>query len=403
MFYQYVAYTEGGELVKGRLSAETEDAASELLDYSGYQIVSLKRHVPLLDLGKLSASMAPVVKPSEIVLVYRQLALLLESGTDIAAAMDLLQSQVDNRTLKKVLADVSAGIRGGNQLSAVLERHPKVFPTMYCRLLGVGEQSGDLESVLRQVADYMEKEVITNKETKSALMMPTITVVVSVLVIGVVITFVLPAFTDLYASLNVEIPAMAQILIDVGEQAKSNGMYLLLGAAAIAAGVYAYVRTPRGRFTWDGLLLRIPMVGRVRLLTERARFCRSMSLLFRSGMPLNDAMSLAIRGTGNKAVASALTNVQADMVKGEGLARPMSKNPLFLPLLVQMTKVGEETGNLDVTLGAVAQSYEAEAEDKIKSLIALIPPLMTVVLGGVVGLIAVTLMSAMTGMYGGGP
>ena len=403
MFYQYVAYTEGGELVKGRLSAETEDAASELLDYSGYQIVSLKRHVPLLDLGKLSASMAPVVKPSEIVLVYRQLALLLESGTDIAAAMDLLQSQVDNRTLKKVLADVSAGIRGGNQLSAVLEKHPKVFPTMYCRLLGVGEQSGDLESVLRQVADYMEKEVITNKETKSALMMPTITVVVSVLVIGVVITFVLPAFTDLYASLNVEIPAMAQILIDVGEQAKSNGMYLLLGAAAIAGAVYAYVRTPRGRFTWDGLLLRIPMVGRVRLLTELARFCRSMSLLFRSGMPLNDAMSLAIRGTGNKAVASALTDVQADMVKGEGLARPMSKNPLFLPLLVQMTKVGEETGNLDVTLGAVAQSYEAEAEDKIKSLIALIPPLMTVVLGGVVGLIAVTLMSAMTGMYGGGP
>ncbi len=403
MFYQYVAYTEGGELVKGRLSAETEDAASELLDYSGYQIVSLKRHVPLLDLGKLSASMAPVVKPSEIVLIYRQLALLLESGTDIAAAMDLLQSQVDNRTLKKVLADVSAGIRGGNQLSAVLEKHPKVFTTMYCRLLGVGEQSGDLESVLRQVADYMEKEVITNKETKSALMMPTITVVVSVLVIGVVITFVLPAFTDLYASLNVEIPAMAQILIDVGEQAKSNGMYLLLGAAAIAAGIYAYVRTPRGRFTWDGLLLRIPMVGRVRLLTELARFCRSMSLLFRSGMPLNDAMSLAIRGTGNKAVASALTNVQADMVKGEGLARPMSKNPLFLPLLVQMTKVGEETGNLDVTLGAVAQSYEAEAEDRIKSLIALIPPLMTVVLGGVVGLIAVTLMSAMTGMYGGGP
>ena len=193
---------------------------------------------------------------------------------------------------------------------------------------------------------------------------------------------------------------MAQILIDVGVQAKSNGMYLLLAAAAIAGAVYAYIRTPRGRYSWDQMLLRIPMVGRVRLLTELSRFCRSMSLLFRSGMPLNDAMSLVIQGTGNRAIASALADVQRDMVKGEGLARPMSKNPLFLPLLVQMTKVGEETGSLDVTLQAVARSYEAEADDRIRSLIALIQPTMTLVLGGVVGFIVVTLMSAMTAMYG---
>ncbi len=141
-------------------------------------------------------------------------------------------------------------------------------------------------------------------------------------------------------------------------------------------------------------------MGRVRLLTELARYCRSRSLIFHAGMALNDVMTLTIQSSGNKVLAAALTEVQRGMVKGEGLSKPMSKNKLFLPMMVQMVKVGEETGSLDVTLLAVARSYETEAEDKMHSMIALIQPAMTIGIGGVVGLIAMTLMSAMTSMYG---
>ncbi|MFC1864679.1 type II secretion system F family protein [Chloroflexota bacterium] len=399
MIYQYVAYNESGELVKGKLSAASDEAATELLGYAGYQTISLKPYVPLFNLEKLLASLSRV-KPTEITLLYRQLAMLLESGTDIAASLELLQAQATNRTLKKILAEVTSDVRNGNQLSTVLEKHPKVFSPMYCRLLSVGEQSGGLEAVLTQVADYMEKEAVTSKETKNALMMPVITSIIAVVVIGLLVTFILPSFSSLYGSLGVDLPPMAKILITIGEMAHSHGIYLLLAVLAIVGPIFLYIKTPGGRYKWDKLLLRLPLMGRVRHLSELARYCRSMSLLFRAGMPLSEVMSLAIQSSGNRAMAKALMDVQQDMIKGEGLSGPMAKNKLFLPMMVQMVKVGEETGSLDITLQVVARSYEAEAEDKMRTIIGLIQPAMTLLIGGVVGVIALSLTSAMTAMYG---
>jgi len=401
MIYKYVAYNEKRELVKGKLSAATEAAATELLNYAGYQAVTLKPHVPFLNIDTLLTGLSPV-KPTEIILLYRQLAMLLESGTDIAASLSLLHEQAASRTLKKILGEVVSDVRSGNQLSKALGKYPGTFTPMYCRLLSVGEQSGDLETVLRQVADYMEKETATAKKTKSALMMPAITTVIAVVVIALLVTFILPSFSTMYSQLGVELPAMVKMLSAIGEKTKSNGVYILLAVLVIIGSGSFYIKTPRGRYKWDKLLLYLPLVGRVRLLSELSRYCRSTSLLYNAGMPLSEVMSLAIQGSGNKVMAKALTDVQEDMVRGEGLSKPMAKNKLFLPMLVQMVKVGEETGNLNVTLLAVAQSYEAEAEDKIRSIIELIPPAMTIAIGGVIGLIAVTLMSAMTAMYGQG-
>ncbi len=402
MVYQYVAYSENGEVVKGKLSAASEEAATELLGYAGYRTVSLKVYVPFFNLDKLTESLFEAKpKPAEIILLYRQLAMLLESGIDIAASLELLGTQATSRTLKRVLREVVSAVRSGNQLSATLEKHPKVFSPTNCRLLSLGEQSGDLETILRQVADYMEKESATAKETKSALMMPVITSVIAVVVIGLMIVFILPSFAKMYSQLGTELPAVVKVVVGIGEKAKSNGMYLLLAMLVIGGSGSVYIKTPGGRYKWDKLLLGLPLMGRVRLLGELARYCRTMSLLFHAGMPLNEVMSLAIQSSGNKVMAKALTDVQQEMVKGEGLSKPMAKNKLFLPMLVQMVKVGEETGNLDVTLQAVARSYEAEAEDKMHTVIGLIQPVMTVAVGGVVGLLAVTMISAMTAMQSG--
>jgi type IV pilus assembly protein PilC len=400
MVYQYVAYNASGEIVKGRLSAADEEAANELLDYAGYQAISLKPYAPFLNLDKLTVSLSQI-NPAEIILFYRQLAMLLESGVNINASLELLQQQARNRTMKKVLGEVLSELRGGGQLSTALGKYPKVFPAIYCRLLGVGEQSGDLETVLRQVADYMEKEATTVKETKSALMMPTITTIIAVVVIGLLVTFILPSFSSLYGSLGVDLPPIAKVFITIGEKGQSYGMYLLLAVVGIVGLVFLYTRTPGGRYQWDKLILALPRLGRVRQLSELARCCRSMSLLFHSGLPLTEVMPLVVQSSGNKVMAKALSDVQEDMVKGEGLSRPMTKNKLFLPMMVQMVRVGEETGSLDVTLQAVARSYEAEADDMVRSLIGLIQPTMTIFIGGVVALIAITMVSAMTAMYQG--
>ena len=401
MVYQYVAYNENGNIVKGRLPAANEEAATELLGYAGYQAISLKPYVPFLNLDKLSVSLFRV-KPTEIILIYRQLALLLESGIDIISSLELLQEQAANRALKKVLGEVISDLRGGNQLSASLGKHPEVFPPMYCQLLGVGEQSGDLETILKQVADYMEKEIATAKETKSALMMPVITSIVTIVVIGVLVTFVLPGFGSLYGSLGVDLPPMTQMLITTANKIQSNWTYLLLGGLTITGLAYIYIKTPGGRYRRDKLILRLPVVGRVSHLYELVRCCRSMSLLFHAGLPLTEVMPLVIKSSNNRAMAKALSDVRQDMVKGEGLSRPMAKNKLFLPMMVQMVRVGEETGNLDVTLLAVARSYEAEAEDRTRSLIALIQPAMTLIIGGIIGVIALSLTSAMYSIYGQG-
>jgi len=399
MVYQYVAYNESGEIVRGKLAAANEEAATDLLSYAGYQTVNLKPYVPFINLEKLSARFFRV-KPEEIILLYRQLAMLLESGIDIVASLELLQEQATNHALNKVLGEVISDLRGGNQLSAALDKHPGVFSPIYCRILSVGEQSGDLETVLGQVADYMEKEVNTSKETKSALMYPAITFLVTVVVIGVLVTFVLPSFGSLYGSLGAELPLPAQILITFAEKIQSYWTYALLVMFVVAGAAFIYLRTPNGRYKWDKLSFRLPLVGRMIQLNELIRYCRSLSLLLRVGLPLTEIMPLVAKSSNNRAMAKALIDVQQDMLKGEGLSQPMAKNDFFLPMMVQMVRVGEETGNLDTTLLAVAENYETEAEDKTRSLIGLIQPAMTLIIGLVVGLVTLSLISAMYSIYG---
>jgi type IV pilus assembly protein PilC len=401
MVFQYMAYNEKGEIVKGKLPAANEEAATDLLNYAGYQAISLKQHIPFLNVNKLTAIMFQV-KPGDIILMYRQMAMLLESGIDIVASLELLQEQATNRAVKRVLGDVISDLRAGHQLSKALSKHPRVFSPIYCRLLGVGEQSGDLETVLKQVADYMEKEVTTAKETKSALMYPVITAIVTVGVIAVLVTFVLPSFGSLYSSLGVEMPASARLLIDLSGKLKEYWTFLMLGMLAVLGLSYLYIRTPNGRAKWDRLILRLPLLGRVIHLIELSRLCRSMSLLFRSGLPLTEILPMLIQSSRNQAMSKALTEVQQDMIKGEGISRPMAKSKLFLPMMVQMVRVGEETGNLDATLLAVARSYDVEVEDKTRSLISLIQPAMTLIIGGVIAAIAFSLVSAMYSMYGMG-
>jgi type IV pilus assembly protein PilC len=399
MDYQYIACSESGTIVKGKLSANSEESISEMLGYAGYRLINLKPYVPFFSLGRFAAQLFPL-KPSDLILFYRQLALLLESGINIVSALDLLKEQISNRILKDAVYAVIADLRGGNSLSTALSKHPKVFSPLSCRTLSIGEQTGALEVMLRQVADYMEKELATSKGIKSALMDPMIAAGVTVVVLAILLFFVLPAFSSLYDSLGAELPAITRIMMDLAVLLKSYALYILL--AFLISGLFAiiYTRTEDGKIKLDMLMLRLPMLGKVKHLNELARTCRSISLLFTAGLPLTEIMPLVIQGSNNRIMSRALQEVQQGMLKGEGLSRPMSKNPLFLPMMVQMVKVGEETGSLDTSLIAVAQNYESEAEDKTKSLINLIQPVMTLAIAGVIGLIAVSMVSAMYSIYG---
>jgi type IV pilus assembly protein PilC len=399
MDFAYVAYTEDKKLAKGKVSATSEEAATQLLSYGGYRVVSLKKVVPFFDTEKLLARFTRI-KSTEIIMFSRQLALLLESGTDIVTSLDLLQEQTDNQTLRKIIGEVASDIRAGSALSLALSKHRRAFSPMYHRAIAAGEQGGNLEVVLRQIATHIEKSVTTEKQIRGALTYPFIIVLVAVIVVIVLVTFVLPAFTKMYAQFGVELPLMTRILIGITDWASQYGVYLILAIVAAAVAVYFYIRSPRGKHWWDTTVLRLPVLGRIVHLGELSRCCRTMALLIRIGLSLPEVMAMTINNSNNKVMAESLTGVQQELIRGEGLSRPMAKRKLFLPMMTQMVMVGEETGKLDNTLDTVADSFEMEAGDKTRSAIALIQPVMTIIIGLLVGFVVLAMVSAMYSIYG---
>ena len=399
MDFAYVAYSEDKKLVKGRLSAISEEAATELLSYGGYRVVSLKSVVPFFNKEKLLASFTRI-KPAEITMFSRQLALLLEAGTDIVTSLDLLQDQIDNQTLRTIIGELASDIRAGSSLSLALTKHPRAFSQMYHRAIAAGEQGGNLEIVLRQMATFFKNTATTEKQIKGALTYPFIVILVAIVVVMILVTFVLPAFTSMYAEFGVELPLITRILIGITDWTSQYGIYVILGVVIGAVAAYLYIKTPAGKHWWDTTVLRLPVLGRIVHLGELSRCCRTMALLIRIGLPLPEVMAMTIQNSSNKAMAESLTGVQQELIRGEGLSRPMGKRELFLPLMTQMVRVGEETGNLDNTLDTVADSFEMESADKTAAAVALVQPVMTIIIGLLVGFVVLAMVSAMYSIYG---
>jgi type IV pilus assembly protein PilC len=381
------------------MEAADENTAANLLDYGGYQVIKLKQASSFLSKPKFFKAMG-AVKAKDIIMFSRQLALLLESGTDIVTSLELLENQVSSASFRSVLKIVVTDLRSGNSLSTAMSKHHKIFPEMYYHSLAAGEQSGNLDVVLRQMADYMERNTLAQKKIKGAMTYPILVGVVGLVVAIILVTFVLPTFVDLYGALGAKLPWITAALISASKWLIKYGLYILLGMIAVVIGVFLYGRSPEGKFQIDTIKLTMPVIGRIVRLTELSRACRTISLLFRVGLPLPEIMNLVVRGSSNRVVIKALKELQEELIQGQGLAKPMSRRWIFLPLMVQMAGVGEETGNLDNTLTTVAQSFEVEADDRINNAIGLIQPIMIIVMAGVVGVIAVAMFAAMYSMYG---
>jgi type IV pilus assembly protein PilC len=270
---------------------------------------------------------------------------------------------------------------------------------MYHRAIAAGEQGGNLETVLRQMADYMEKGAVTQKKIKGALVYPIFVVIVAIGVVLIMVTKVFPTFIGFYAQLGAKLPRITQILIDLTNWLQHSGLYLLLGLLIAIGAIYLYSKTPAGKYRLDKIMLRVPLTGRIIQLSELSRCCRTMSLLIKVGLPLPEVLAVTIKSITNMIVEENMTGVQQELIRGEGLSGPMEKRAFFLPLMTQMVKVGEETGNLENTLSTVAESFEAEANDKTSSAVALIQPVLTVFLGLVIGFIVLAMFLAMYSVY----
>lgn len=385
MDYAYLGYNAERQLVKGKISASDERTATDMLSNIGYRVVSLKPSARLF-----SGLFRPKVKSAEMVTFSRQLALLLESGVGIIQALELLQNQATDAALKKVLMSIINDLRGGKSLSQAMAQHPQVFSKLYCKMINVGEQTGSIETVLRSLATYTERQTASVAKIKQAMMYPAVVFCLAIAVAAIMLTVLLPPLVSMFSSLGGQLPLPTRILLGIMTFLQHYGVFLLVGVIALGLLGYFYGRTPTGRYNRDKVMLRVPLIGRLNLVTELARVCRSLSVLFRAGLPIPEVMALTIQATGNRVVARALSQVEQGMLRGQGMAKPMGNNRVFLPMMVEMTKVGEETGSLDDSLVLVAENFEIEADRRTQALLSMIEPAMTVAMGLGVGFLALS-------------
>jgi type IV pilus assembly protein PilC len=298
-----------------------------------------------------------------------------------------------------MLRQVEEGLRRGEKLSDCLDRHPKIFPEYYRGILRSAELTGRLDSVLAQLAGYLERDLTVQRKIRSATIYPAIIAVMSVVVVVVLSVFVLPRFKVFFASLDAELPLPTRMLLAITDFLTAYWWALVGGFVALVLLVFLVTRAEGGRHFRDRVLLRVPVLGQTIRFVLVERFCRILAAMVGAGVGLPEALRVATESLRNRVFMRALSGVGESMFRGEGLAHPLAVTGLFPATAVQMIRVGEETGTLDGQLETTAVYYEGELGYKIDKVTALIEPIVIVVMGLIVGFVAIALVSAMYGIY----
>jgi type IV pilus assembly protein PilC len=396
MAYQYIAYTPQGTRIQGRVDAQSEAAAEELLWKQNYTVASVRE----ISNTKARPGLGGGIKKRDLVVFSRQLATLITSGIPIVRALHLLQEQVTSKRLRDVLSEIIVDVQQGRFFSEAIMKHDKDFPTLYGRLVEVGEQAGNLEMVLEQLAIYIEKEEALVRKVKGAMAYPSFVMVMAFGVMFLMLTVALPPLMGLFSSFDAELPLPTKVLLALTDFFSTYKFILLGGIVAAVAGVMAFARTSGGKSALDKLVLRIPLIGRVVMEGSVARMCRSMSTLLVAGISLPEILEMIVRTQSNTVISGALSAVREQLMQGNGLADPLVEQKIFPGMLVQMVRVGEETGSLDSNMQTLAVFYEDEVDRAVSSLSAALEPALTIFIGVVVGFVAVAVIMPMYSLMG---
>jgi len=396
MAYLYVAYTPQGEKIRGHVDAPSEQRAEELLWKLDYTIVALKE----VQDAAGSLSLFSGVRTRDLIVFSRQLATLIESGVSILHALRLLQEQVPRKRLRRVLIEMISDLQQGRYFSEAVERHKGVFPDLYPRLIEVGERTGNLETVLRQLATYLEKEETLIRQIRGAMAYPSFVLLLAFGLVFLMLTVALPPMMGLFRSFDAELPLPTRVLIALTDLCSAYKFHIAGGIGLLAIAVVLLLRNERGRVAVDRILLKVPLVGRVIVQGAVARMCASMSTLLQAGLALPEIMAMIIRTQSNRVIQSALGEVRRGLLQGHGLSGPLAEHDVFPKMLVQMVRVGEETGALDSNMDTLAAFYEEEVDRAVTAMAGAAEPALTIFVGLIVGFVALAVIMPMYSLMG---
>ncbi|GAB4344669.1 MAG: type II secretion system F family protein [Desulfobulbaceae bacterium] len=386
--YEYTALDASGKKIKGIIDADSHAAARQKIRHSGSYPVEIHETAPVSkkeEEGKKNIlsplTLGQRIKQQEVHVATRQLATLLNAGIPLVQALNGLIEQTANPALKKVIAQLKDSVNEGNSFTAALAEHPRLFSSIFVNMVKSGEASGSLDVVLEQLADFGENQQALRARISAALIYPVILSLVGIIILALLLTIVVPNITKVFEDSQQALPLPTIILIDISDFLSS---YWWLLAALIVAMVIALrlaIRQPAGKKIWDRLKLSLPLLGDLNIKIAAARFGRTLGSLLQSGVPLTTALRIVRNMFNNVHLADVIDEATEELEKGGSLSRTLRGSKWFLPMMVQMIAVGEQSGTLEKMLLKVADSYEKEVETRIKAVTNLIEPFMILLMG----------------------
>lgn len=392
--YKYEAVKDGSRIRGTTDAASVKTAMATLVD-QGLDVHKLKEKKSVLAFEVTKKKLPQ----GELMHFSRQLAAFVRAGIPLVEAIEVIEEETEDKTLRVVLAGVRASLISGDTLSAALTPYETLFPQFYIDMVKAAELTGKVDDVLDDMSNYIKRDMEARGTIKSAAIYPIVILFVSIVTVVVLSVFVLPRFKVFFQSFKATLPLPTRMLIGVTDFLTAYWWALLLGFVIVVVSLMVAVRTTRGRRIKDRMMLKMPVIGEVIRFSIVERFCRLLATMMEAGVPLPEAMAVLGQGTKNVLFQTGLADVRDAMMRGEGLARPLSASELFPGAVVQMVRVGENTGTLATQLEVASDYYGQELEYKIQHLTALFEPVVIILMGAAVGFVAIALISAMYGIY----
>ncbi len=392
--FDYKVRDRSGSLVEGQLDGDSMALVVRRLREMGYMPISVtpKSSVNLKTEIKIPG-ISGRVKLREVAVVTRQLSTMVDSGLSVVRSLGILAAQVENPSLARVLGEVRLDLEHGSSLSAACAKHPKVFSHLFCTLVQAGEAGGNLDEVLKSLADTIESQAQLNRTIRSAMTYPAVVMGVMLVIFTAMIVFIVPVFQKLFASLGGKLPFPTRVLIQISQIITSAWVLVVIAViVGTVVGIRKWISTDNGRRRWDKLVLRPPVFGPLFHKIALARMSGTLASLIGSGVPILESLDLCAETSGNRTVGDVLIEAKDGVREGRPLADPLREHEDVIPtLVVQMIEVGEQTGALDAMLKKVGEFYDQEVEVTVNNLTALLEPLLTVFMGAMVGAMVICL------------
>ncbi|EOU2058250.1 type II secretion system F family protein [Clostridium perfringens] len=394
--FKYKAINSEGQRIEGSQSADSESQVREMLLSNQYYPLSIEKENSK---NKISFSFNRKVKLKDIAIFCRQFYVMLDSGLSIGKALNILIEQGEKPKIREALIGVNGDLKRGETLASSMRKRKDVFPNLLTSMIDAGERSGNLDIILKRMAEYYEKETKIRGKIKSAMIYPIVLGVIAIIAITFILTFVMPTFVQMFEENNVDLPMSTKMVLGTSKMLGKYGIiiFLILVTAIILLG--KYLKSEEGQYKLSIINLKIPVIKKLTQKIIVSRFTRTMGIVSSSGMSLVTSLEIVASVVGNKIAEKELLKVKEKVLKGEGLGDSIMKIKIFPPMLASMVKVGEEAGSLDSILDKTADFYDDELEREIQTATALIEPAMIVVMGIIIGFLLISILTPMFKMY----